>query len=109
MDIEECIGKAINGVDGTTYGLIRNALKPFPNELKNLEVLAEDECGNYFVTIDGQVYFWDHETSEKSLISGSFSEFKSLCFEPEETELNDADVISSWIDPNFAREHGIKQ
>jgi hypothetical protein len=109
MDIDDCFGKAIMGADGEIYGPIRYADKPFPEELDSLTIVAEDECGNYFLSIGGQIYFWDHETCNRSLLAESLSEFKSSCIEPENIKLNPADVISAWIDPDFAKLQGIKQ
>ncbi|WP_159120509.1 hypothetical protein ACI7YQ_19905 (plasmid) [Alteromonas marina] len=108
MEITCCFGKAVRANNGVEYGLVRAATKPYPAELFNYNVLAEDECGNYFIEFKSKIYFWDHEINEKTLISDSISEFRKSCFEPPEVALNTDDVVSVWINPEFAKEHGKK-
>ena len=109
MDIADCLGKAVLGSDGIEYGLIRLTNKPYPDELVDIDVLAEDECGNYFLLINARIYFWDHETGVKTEIAKSLGEFKKSCFKPADVSLNEDDISSAWIDPEFAKERGIKQ
>ena len=47
--MKQVFGKAFRTRDGTEYGIIRKTKEPFPEELSESDVIAEDGCGNYFV------------------------------------------------------------
>lgn len=101
-------GKVFRSTTGIEYGVIREANKPFPEDLPSLDVLAEDESGNYFVQKDEAVYFWDHEICEIEFLSDSVNEFVSRCSLPEKIQLETSQVESAWIDPEFAKQFDIK-
>ena len=105
--MNETYGKVFTTSKGEEFGIIREAETPLPEELSNLKVAAQDECGNYFFVIDGKVAFWDHETSEKVILANSIEEFITGCVEPSEVELQPGQVESFWVDPEFANEMGI--
>ncbi|MBT8292314.1 MAG: SMI1/KNR4 family protein [Eudoraea sp.] len=107
--MNEAYGKVFTTSEGEEFGIIREAKAPFPEELSKMKVTAEDECGNYFIVIDGKVAFWDHETSEKIILANSIEEFISGCAEPSKVELKPGQVESVWIDPEFAKEMGIDE
>ena len=109
MELTGCFGRLVRARNGVEYGLIRPTTKPYPPELVGFKVLAEDESGNYFIEFESQIYFWDHEINEKTLICESISEFKKSCFEPTRIELDSNDVVSAWIDPEFAKRHGVRR
>jgi len=105
--MNEAYGKIYTTSRGEEFGIIREAKPPFPEELSKLQVAAEDECGNYFIVIDGKVYFWDHETRENVILANSIEEFTSGCVVPTEVVLQPGQVESAWVDPEFAKEMGI--
>jgi len=94
--------------EGIEFGIIRKATLPFPNELNGEKVLAEDESGNYFIEVNEAIYFWDHETTETEFLASSLDNFISGCAVPETVVLNPDQVESVWVDPNFAKQFGIK-
>jgi len=84
--------KEFSTLDGTSYG-----------------ALAEDPCGNFFTkTIDGAIWFWDHETDQLIRLADSLPDFLAGCVEPEPINLDPSRVKSVWIDPEFARSIGKK-
>lgn len=93
---------------GTEYGVIRKASAPFPEALQSTNILAEDESGNYFIEVNEAIYFWDHETSETEFLASSLDNFISGCAEHETAVLNPEQVESVWVDPEFAKQFGIK-
>ena len=101
-------GKVFKNDNGEAFGIIRETKPPYPVELSDTNVLAEDECGNYFIEIDGEVVFWDHETNGRKVLSSSLKEFVSGCEAPSEVELDPGQVESVWVDPEFAAKFGIK-
>ncbi|MFK8078131.1 MAG: hypothetical protein AB8B84_16235 [Granulosicoccus sp.] len=107
MNINKIIGKCFKGKNGELFGVIRSASLPYPEELKSQSVIAEDECGNYFLIDRGAVSFWDHETGDSTLLANSKHEFISCCCEPIEEELDPRRVESVWIDPDFAKKYGL--
>lgn len=107
-EMNRAFGKVFKSESGTEYGVIRKASEPFPKILADSNVLAEDECGNYFIEVNKAVYFWDHETDESEFLSGSISEFISGCSAPKDVELEPEQVESVWVDPEFAKQFGIK-
>lgn len=93
---------------GTEYGVIRKASAPFPEELHGSNILAEDESGNYFIKVHEGIYFWDHETGESNLLANFIDEFVSGCSAPKDVELVPEQIESVWVDPEFAKQFGIK-
>ena len=107
--IERAFGKVFKNNNGNEFGIIREAHSPYPDELSEYNVIAEDVCGNYFVMISSVIFFWDHETNEMVELSKTLDEFLSNCSEGSEVQLDPNDVISVWVDPEFAKEFGINQ
>ncbi|MGF1741403.1 SMI1/KNR4 family protein [Vibrio profundum] len=101
-------GKAFIDPSGNQYGSLRKVEPTIPRELFGVDVIAEDECGNYFILAERSVYFWDHETSDRILLTPSLFEFEKGCVEPRDIELSEEQVVSVWIDPEFAKLHGLK-
>jgi len=97
------IGKSFKNSCGEEYGIIREAIAPFPEEISNNEIFAEDGCGNYFLLISNKVYFWNHETSHNEILANSIDDFILGCSTPTEVELKPENVVSAWIDPEFAK------
>lgn len=100
-------GKVFRTKDGSEYGIIRKTKEPFPEELSKSDLIAEDECGNYFIQENFEVHFWDHETSESTVLAHSIKEFIAGCVYPSEVELESGQVKSVWVDPEFAKKFGI--
>lgn len=100
-------GKVFKSENGLEYGVIRKAKLPFTEVLSTLNVLADDDCGNYFVLLNEAVCFWDHETGDNEVLFESVDDFVSRCSSPE-VELEPGQVESAWIDPEFAKKFGIK-
>lgn len=70
---------------------------------------AYDDCGNLFTeNAKAEICFWDHETDEVAVIAKSWDAFESGCVEPEPVELKEGQVLSAWIDPEFAKQMGIE-
>jgi len=105
--MKQVFGKAFRTRDGTEYGIIRKTKEPFPEELSESDVIAEDGCGNYFVQTNLKVHFWDHETRESVVLAQSLNEFIAGCVAPPEVELEPGQVKSVWVDPEFAKKFGI--
>ena len=103
----QIIGKIFIDKNGTQYGIIRKPKVPFPTELSHMDILAEDECGNFFVKLHNAVWFWDHETTNIVLLADTVDEFINGCRSAENTEIDADKIISAWIDPQFAKEFGI--
>jgi hypothetical protein len=71
--------------------------------------IADDDCGNAFLlSPEGAVAFWDHETNEILEIASTWPGFVAGCTEPKPVELDPSKVNYVWVDPSFAKEHGIK-
>ena len=69
---------------------------------------AEDDGGNFFaISGQGEVIWWDHETDDITSLAPSFADFCKHCAEPEEVELDESQVQSAWVDPDFAKQMGI--
>ena len=66
-------GKVFKNASGEEFGIIRETKPPYPNALAATNVLAEDECGNYFIEISGDVLFWDHVLTRSLMRSHSNS------------------------------------
>jgi SMI1-KNR4 cell-wall len=72
--------------------------------------IAYDEFGN-FILIDeaknGAVFFWDHETSDLTLVGADFAAFLESLepFDTESVKLKPGKVKHVWIDPDFRRQH----
>ena len=76
--------------------------------MRGLQVIAVDDCGNYFVNVQDRIYFWDHELGEREFLAKSLEEFLLGCVAPTEVELLPGQVESAWIDPEFAKQFGTK-
>jgi hypothetical protein len=105
--MNQIFGKVFQATDGTEYGVIRKATGPYPDEISESDVIAEDDCGNYFLKSAGAVSFWNHETGKSLPIAKSLEEFVDGCVAPSEAELEPGKVKSAWIDPEFAKTLGI--
>jgi len=105
--MKQVFGKVFKASDGSEYGIVRGTTEPFPEELSGLNVIAEDECGNYFLQENLRIHFWDHETRESTVLAQSINEFIAGCVAPSEVELEPGQVKSVWVDPEFARKFGI--
>ncbi|MCG7200220.1 SMI1/KNR4 family protein [Marinobacter pelagius] len=105
--MNQIYGKVFKATDGTEYGVLRKASGPYPDDVPKADLIAEDECGNFFLKSAAGVSFWDHETGQASIIAESMEEFVDCCVAPSEVELERGKVKSAWIDPEFAKEFGI--
>ena len=105
--INRVFGKMFKDNRGNEFGVIREAHSPFSDDLSGYDVLAEDDCGNYFVIVSNCIFFWDHETNKMTELSKTLDEFVSNCFDASDIELDPNEVISVWVDPEFAKEFGI--
>lgn len=105
--MKQIYGKVFRSSSGSEYGIIRKTTEPLPEELSESDVIAEDECGNYFVQANLEVHFWDHETRESTVLARSINEFIAGCIAPSEMELEPGQVESVWVDPEFAKRFGI--
>jgi hypothetical protein len=108
MRIDEMEGKIFRSRDGDEYGVIRAVFGPVPSDLQG-QALAEDGCGNFFVLLkSGAVAFWDHESSETTLLVESLAHFVSALVFPEPVALREGQVKSVWIEPDFAKQFGLR-
>ena len=105
--MKEVIGKVFRHCNGSEYGVIREPRHPYPADLADRIVLAEDDCGNYFLKVDNSIVFWDHELNEELVLASNIHDFVSKCKEPAEVALKPGQVKATWIDPEFAKEHEI--
>ena len=72
----------------------------------NLVIFAEDIGGNYFVFHKSDmdcVYFLDHETNDKELVSDSFEEFLSKIVKLSYDDIPKPQNASGWINPAFLK------
>ena len=109
MKIDEIIGKIFVDNNNENFGTIRHFSGTIPPE-SNIEKdrpIAEDDCGNLFVLRNETVCFWDHETNEITELARNIFDFKNSCIEPPEVELDQNQIESVWVDPEFAKEFGI--
>jgi hypothetical protein len=109
--LNSVVGKVfLHPITRTEYGLIRVPSRPTTFSTLDgisFDILAEDGCGNCFTTsLDGAVWFWDHETDELVRLANSVPEFISNCVAPQPVELRPDQVTSVWIDPAFAKSIG---
>ncbi|WP_024930854.1 SMI1/KNR4 family protein [Methylophilus sp. OH31] len=108
MRITEMEGKVFRSPKGDEYGVIR-ALQGSRPTILDGEVFADDGSGNFFVLLpSGAVAFWDHETSESTVLAESLASFFSALLTPEPVILREGQVKSVWIDPEFAKEFGLR-
>lgn len=112
MDITKIKGMDFTSPSsGEEYGTIRELQGPVTPDFfvdSSWTPFAEDGCGNYFATSEqGSVIFWDHETDDITVLASSIDEFCKSCALPEEVELDEDQVESLWIDPEFAKQMGI--
>jgi hypothetical protein len=106
MNIISAIGKVFRSANGAEYGVIRSlGTSPLQQcELGTAKAFAEDECGNYFVQLDGgRIGFWDHETNHLTHLAASPDEFVAGLTEHAPVSLMPGQVISAWIDPELLK------
>ncbi|MEE4246839.1 MAG: hypothetical protein V2I33_15615 [Kangiellaceae bacterium] len=106
--MERVFAKVFINEQGVEFGIIRQVTLPIPSDLEDINVLAEDESGNYFIEANKAVFFWDHETSRTEFLASSIDSFISGCKEPKGINLKPEQVESVWVDPEFAENFGIK-
>jgi hypothetical protein len=106
IDTQPILGLVfIHPKTGGVYGEIRPAAS---GDAAIVNSFAVDDCGNAFVlNTDGSVTFWDHETEDTTLLAARWSEFVERCELPTPVELDEKQVASAWIDPDFAKEMGL--
>ena len=107
LNMDNIYGKVFKLNDENEFGIIRKAIEPYPHSFSGSDVLAEDECGNYFILKNQRVVFWDHETSEELILANDIEEFITGCTTPTEATLESGQVESTWVDPEFAKKFGI--
>ncbi|WP_375724150.1 SMI1/KNR4 family protein [Arcobacter sp. KX21116] len=111
MDISKILDKEFTSpLSGESYGIAESFSGALPNgfSVKNCgEPFAYDSCGNIFTIRNSEIFFLDHETDDLILISKNWDEFISGCIEPEEIELDEDQILSVWVDPDFAKEEGM--
>lgn len=108
MLVAELEGKVFRSPTGDEYGVIRAFQGLRPEDLEG-EVLAEDGSGNFFVLLrSGVVAFWDHETNETTLLAESLASFASALLTPAPVVLREGQVKSVWVDPELAKELGLR-
>lgn len=111
-DISSIKGKEfVSPITKISYGIHEAFSGPLPEGL-SAEIFGQpfawDGCGNLFTENDKkEICFWDHETDELLVIAETWDAFHSGCVEPKSVELEEGQVISAWIDPEFARQLGI--
>ena len=94
---------------GSEYGAIRRFDGEPAIRAAGFTPIAEDECGNAFVEApDRSIHFWDHETDEVTRLAPDFDSFIAGCDKQKPIELDPSQVKSVWIDPEFAKKHGIQ-
>jgi hypothetical protein len=107
------VGKVfVNPLTNEPYGPIRIELDhPWFENLDGVKfpILAEDSCGNYFTRNEaGSILFWDHETDDLVFLAGSVQDFLAHCVDDEPIKLPPHEVMSVWVNPAFAKSHGIE-
>lgn len=106
--MKRAFGKVFISQNGMEYGAIRKCEGNYPLEISGATVLAEDESGNYFLDMNGAIFFWDHETSEHVYLTNSLDDFIAGCATPSVVDLKPEQIESAWIDPEFAKQFSIK-
>jgi hypothetical protein len=106
--MKRAFGNVFTSQNGVEYGVIRKFEGNSPTEISGAKVLAEDECGNYFLDMGGSILFWDHETNEHLLLANSLDDFIAGCATPLVVDLKSEQVESAWVDPEFAQKFGIE-
>jgi hypothetical protein len=102
-------GKVFRAHSGDECGPLRPAESSFPADIAS-PPFATDSCGNYFlVDLSGAVLFWDHETSELTVLAETWNLFVAALHIPEVVELKPGQVKRVWVDPEFAAKHGLKK
>lgn len=89
---------------GEEFGTIRELQGELPSDLdlKILKPFAEDDCGNYFVVLNSEICFWDHETREVRMLAKSTDDFIKSLHVRDVISLDNVQIRSAWIDPEFA-------
>jgi hypothetical protein len=105
MFLDSSIGKLFRSESGLTFGPLRSVVGRLPDVLRFVhgDTFAADDCGNYFVTQNARVLFWDHETGEFNLLADSTQDFFARLEEPRSAVLKPGQVKRAWIDPTFAK------
>lgn len=70
----------------------------------DLVAFAEDSGGNFFVFHKSDmktVYFLDHETNEKEVVTDNFNEFLTSIIEADYHDLPEAENAEVWVNPAF--------
>jgi hypothetical protein len=107
--MDSSFGKVFINSYGEEFGVIRETNPPYPDEISKYEVIAEDECGNYFTLEFGKVCFWEHETNNRIVLANSIKNFIVGCSQPSDVELKPEEVESAWIDPDFAKQFSVSK
>jgi len=69
---------------------------------------AIDDCGNHFlISSKGRISFFNHETENIIQLANNFEDFSSNCINSDQIPTNDAEVISTWVNPDFANKQEI--
>ena len=109
-DISRVLGLVFVTDSGDEYGVIREAQSQIEHPVTaiGLEHLADDESGNAFARhSDGSIVFWDHETDDITQLAQNWDAFVAGCIAQTSVQLDEQDVRSVWIDPEFAKEQGV--
>lgn len=110
-DIRKVLGLVfVDPGSATEFGVIRECGRPDALGVagSGWAAWAEDGCGNAFVVSStGSIGFWDHETDDIETLAADWSTFVSGCTQPSGVELEPGQVESVWINPEFARQHGL--
>jgi hypothetical protein len=109
-DLSQICGLVFITDSGDEYGIIRQGKSQVEHPVSTigLEHLADDESGNAFARhADGSIVFWDHETDDITTLAPNWNAFVAGCAAPTQVELDERDVRSVWIDPEFAKEQGV--
>lgn len=110
-NIDELVGLVfVHPQTSDEYGPIRacDSANGHPAARDGWVPVAEDSCGNAFVASqDGRVAFWDHETDALVQLAKNWKTFSFGCSVETPVEIDPSQVESVWIDPDFAKEHGI--
>ena len=109
-DISPVIGLVFVTNSGDEYGIIREAQSEIEHPVTaiGLKHIADDESGNAFARqTDGSIVFWDHETDDVTELARDWDAFIAGCTAPTPAQLDQQDIRSAWIDPEFAKEQGV--
>ncbi|MFC5583215.1 SMI1/KNR4 family protein [Rhodanobacter terrae] len=73
----DATGKVFRSKSGKFFEVIRPFVGATPKALglAHGDVLAVDECGNYFLSQSDQVVFWDREDGQFKVLADTFGQF----------------------------------